>query len=204
MNLNELEISHTLRQSDWHGDVRPILDQYGWHVLGSGAEAIVARHPHKPYALKLYYSGSAYSYFVNLVQDHENNPHLPRFSRYVRRVPGAKNWMYVRMEILTRVTPEQLTSTYLPYMCEIDRQISQPNIERKGIYWNSAMRDSYVSSKYSYKNLDACADNSPTSWQQAVRLVLSQAVKHNVKQIDLHYNNMMLRGNTLVITDPLV
>lgn len=85
--------------------------------------------------LKIFPSDSAYVKFVEFVQSHSGNPHLPRFSRYVRPVPGTE-FSYVRMEKLQKVTLPQLLNKYAAYLAEMvgigqvmDMQILDNDIE---------------------------------------------------------------------------
>lgn len=85
MKIQELVLRHDL---ETNYDPRNILVKHGWKVIGSGLGGAVAQHPNRPYVIKLYRNSSRYSQFVEFVQNHQPNPYLPRFNRYVRNLPG--------------------------------------------------------------------------------------------------------------------
>lgn len=91
MNLQELEIKKELKNSGRNADgifsLKDILENHGFEFLGCGAEGAVAKHPNKPYVLKIFYSDSRYQNFVELVQTDLSNPHFPKFSKYIKRIP---------------------------------------------------------------------------------------------------------------------
>lgn len=207
MNLTELEISKSLKVSTRPLHLEDLIREHGWKMLGKGIEAAVARHPHKPYALKLFPSHSKYTQFVKLAQQHANNPHMPRFSRYVRPVPGT-DWNYVRMELLAEAEWSNLRSAHAAELCVIWDQVQRAKAEGHGIFWNSAVgadNADYMkklAQEHAWPDVAACAASADPQWTQAVQAVIATMIQQGYRQLDLHYNNMMMRGHTLVITDP--
>jgi hypothetical protein len=121
MKIQELELTKNLKRSIYAdgNDLAQILSEYGWRVIGYGVEGAVAEHPKKSYVLKLFPTKSKYVEFVEFVQEHQSNPHLPKFSRYVRKVPGTK-FSYVRMEKLNHITLIKLIRRYMPELCALE------------------------------------------------------------------------------------
>jgi len=202
MKLQELEITRTIQRLRNPGE---ILSRAGWKVLGTGMEGAVAEHPSKPYVLKLFVSKSAYVTFVQYVQAHQSNPHLPRFNRYVRKVPGTR-FSYVRMEKLKNVDEDRVIETHpgevlaLYVIARVQGHWVDPSTTRQllGHLGLSALpRFDQLEEVCREKNIQP----PDREWLQAVS-DLAETSRSQDLGWDLHLNNVMLRGNTLVITDP--
>jgi len=202
MNLHEIELRKRLQKSrrayDMH--VEKILDKNGWAVLGTGVEALVAHKPHMPYVLKLFPTNSAYVHFVKFCEQHAQHPHLPRFSRYVRPIPGTR-FSYVRMEKLQPVSANQLRTTYAPHMCVVDQIVQKYT---SNIFWNKDLSVRNIVKDEGYQDLADCAAHAPEIWKTTIQDLMHIMQQHGLEQFDLHSENMMLRGSELVITDPFV
>ena len=206
MNLRELDISTKLSQIGHpvsyklHG----ILKDHGWNILGTGYEATVAEKPGAPYVLKIFPQVSKYVQFVQFCQQHADSEHLPRFSRYVRPVPHTR-FSYVRMEKLKPVREAALLSTYAEYLCAVDQVFRSE--DRTPVFWNHAMSRwdlDELPEKQGYTDVAACAQQAPPEWSKLIEQLVKLMQAEHIKQFDLHSENMMLRGGTLVITDPFV
>jgi hypothetical protein len=206
MNLTELEISDQLKKIGHPASYKlhGIMRDYGWKVLGTGFEATVAEKPGKPYVLKVFPKSSKYTQFVKFCQHHSDSPYLPRFSRYVRPVPHT-TFSYVRMEKLKPVREGTLMNSYAEYLCAVDQVFKSQ--DREPTYWNHAMSRwelDELPEKHGYTDVAACAQQAPEAWRELIEELVSLMQSENMKQFDLHPENMMLRGSTLVITDPFV
>lgn len=212
MKLSELTLSKDLQHasSAWnHVDIlQGILARNGWHMLGKGAEAAVAEHPRKSYVLKIFTSSSKYVKFVQFVQNHSQNPHLPKFSRYVKQVPGT-NFSYVRMEKLSGISKDEIARKYVPYLItlaqagdETRTHILNWNLESKmhealeAQGWNSQDPVNY---DHMYELVGGAP---PQDWQDIVHEMATYAKEMGIDSWDLHAANFLLRGETLVIADP--
>ena len=208
MKIQELELTHDLRNM-WRP--QDILEKYGWKVLGWGVEGAVAEHPTKPYVLKLYSKTSKYSRFVEFVQANQSSPYLPRFGRYVRKLPGSR-LSYVRMEKLNPVSEDELLTTYLPQMAVLSWLGIQRGIEGVG-HRLSFDVDMQVDKKGlslgdPSTNLDTIQTRlgkvSP-EWVRVCGALLNHAGEIGIQGgLDLHAGNFMKRGGVLVIIDPYV
>ena len=216
MNLDEITFSKQIRDVPaWNINaqekLKKILVQHGWKSLGVGAEGTVAMHPAKAYVLKIFNDESKYTNFVEFVQANQSNQHLPKFSRYVRKVPGT-NYLYVRMEKLLRVTHSQLAAPYLPYLLAM-AAIGQ----HSGIQTLGDDLDMFVLDKMSDWGFDMpdLLDNSlsdsiyqhaggypPESWFEVVDKLAKHSQDLNITGWDMHEGNFMRRDKTLVIADP--
>jgi hypothetical protein len=222
MRLHELEITDLLRTTGRAknlADQIPQLDsehpaQFRWKLKGTGAEALVAQHPHKPYVLKLFPTGSRYVQFVDYVQTHQTNPHLPKFGKYVRTLPVTHKfdtepgrWSYVTMEILKPISKAEFQTNYVKEMCAVQMIVDQAMRDHNNLYWNSAANMSQLSKlakNLGYKSIIECGEAAAENWKTAIRDLLKLMKQHNMSQFDLHYDNVMSRGNVLVIVDPFI
>ena len=202
MKIQELEITRTIQRLRDPGE---ILRKAGWEVLGAGMDGAVAEHPSKPYVLKLFVSNSAYVPFVHYVQTHQSNPHLPRFNRYVKKVPGT-HLSYVRMEKLKNLDEDQVIETHpgevlsLYTIARVYGQWVEPAFVRPLL---ARLELARLPQLNEIENVCREKNIQPPSqgWLQAVTdLVMMSQSQH--LGWDLHLNNVMLRGSTLVITDP--
>lgn len=206
MNLNELDLTKILKQN-WHPaaeTVRNIVKKYGWHVLGEGSEALVAHKPGADYVLKLFENTSKYSLFVSYCQQHPDNSFVPRFSRYVKPVPGT-SYSYVRMEKLLPVTNYELMKDYPEYLCAIHLLFKQ---KQGKVWWNSAMQRRDLDQlffRHGFVSLEDCAQKAPPQFIQTIKDLVAIMQLNKLEQFDLHSGNMMIRQpGQLVITDPLI
>ncbi len=208
MKLQELEISKQLKR---RGPVywRDVVEKHGWSLVGRGLEAVVVKHPQKPYVLRVFSTDTPYVDFVKMVQAHQSNPHFPRFSRYVRPIPGTE-MSYVRMEILDPV--RNVLRTHLPELAYLYIQSTSMGLEfhdvfapTVGAHLRELSRGS-IFDKEIQKTLWEKIGTPSDSWKRAVDLLLELYQKGTrwQSELDMHPANFMLRGHTLVISDPLV
>jgi hypothetical protein len=222
MRLHELELTKLLRDTgraerlaDKLSQLKPDHpEQFRWKLKGTGAEALVAQHPHKPYVLKLFPTGSRYVQFVDYVQAHQTNPHLPKFGKYVRTLPvthkfdiAPGRWSYVTMEILQPVSVYSFKHDYVKEMCAVQMIVNQAQQEHKDLFWNSAVSMSHLldrAKKLGFDSIKSCGEAADENWKTAIRDLLKIMKTHGMDHFDLHYNNVMLRGDVLVIVDPFI
>ena len=200
--LNELQLTKQFKQKNmlnYGKDAEQILNQNGWRVLGRGAEGAVAEHPNKSYVLKLFRKNSLYNHFVNLVQ-HSNNIHFPFFSRFVKPVPGTM-YNYVRMEKLTPVNSQILLDNFFPELCDVEYVFptgfgnSTPAVS----LYSSVTEIFYDEYNNDFSTVIKDQHQPDQQWVDALESI--KKLKH---PIDFHSGNFMLRGNILVITDPII
>lgn len=218
MQISELKITKNLSNNISIDNAINTLADHGWAMLGKGVEGAVAEHPGKVYVLKLYKNDSKYTHFVNLVQ-HFPNIHFPRFSRFVRVVPGT-TWNYVRMEKLTSINQQSLMKNHLPEMVSLvnicyihgldcpqtydvnfclrfrTRDIRSKNPELGSM---TAQTENQDRIQIIYQQLGRKPDEA---WVTAVTKCCERAKSLNLQMLDLHYANFMVRGDCLVIADP--
>jgi hypothetical protein len=210
MFLKELEITKRLKQPQ---SLPEVLQAYGWHVLGTGKDATVAEHPNKTYVLKIWARGSLYERFVPFVQQHADNPHVPKFSRYIKSVPGTR-YLYVRMEKLNSLTNTHLLSTYLREIIYL--WLAGKKVGLKGnLEWMLEYRiEEYLlslgitSAEKDFLKPDVEAKlwkdigMPPGTWINVVDALMAYTTNIGITSLDIHEENLMQRDDTLVITDP--
>jgi hypothetical protein len=218
MNLHELEIKKQLKNSGDNNSIlslKEILENHGFEFLGNGAEGAVAKHPNKQYVLKIFYSDSQYQNFVQLVQANSSNQHFPKFSRYIKQIPGTK-FSYVRMEQLTPCTAAylvqshfkeilytELTSHIVNGSTSVGRSIVD-SLENKLIDFDFYLPWDYRNPEKVRSLWSALGEKPEKSWCEAIDKIMQTAKTKNKITLDINYGNIMKRGNTLVVTDPYV
>lgn len=218
MKIAEITLRHQLGKiqnstflKDEFRQLKAILTKYGWKSLGTGAEAAVAIHPNKSYVLKIFREDSKYQDFVKFVEQHHSNPHLPKFSRYVRQVPGLP-YLYVRMEKLMRVPEAQLSSTYLSYVLSMYAMGNLYDIDMLGGGLDDMVQ--YKVKDLGFDASDIMDDETreqiyervggapPETWTQVLANLAEFSKGMDLQIWDMHQGNFLRRGKTLVIADP--
>ena len=178
MRLNELSRPTSRVEAE------KILTDHGYERVAGGTYAVVYGKPGANTVLKLVHKKDvAYLAFVKMALENQSNPHFPRFSSKLIRLND--DYKAVRME---RLTPgkgaEDNYRSFIAYGLDL-------YFARKG-NWNSMVDHA----KESIRN----AFEKNPKLQEACDIMiksLSQYVN------DLHPGNVMFRGDTLVITDPV-
>ncbi|RYD61313.1 MAG: hypothetical protein EOP83_17335 [Verrucomicrobiaceae bacterium] len=149
----------------------------GFTVLGQGQWGAVFDHPDfkRRYVLKLF-SDRYYEAFVNACIVHPGNPHLPRFFGKVMKVTDTARM--VRIEKLKPFNSDQRTEEFLD---DVGFEIA----ERGRITRMQTL----------------AAENLGLSELLPTMLSLGENLPEGAIY-DIHAENIMKRGNTLVITDP--
>ena len=213
--LRELQFKKDLKSGYINGlqSLENILKKYNWHFIGRGMDGALAEHPQKNYILKIFYSTAGYKEFVNFVEKHNENPHLPKFSRYVRKIPGTI-YSYVRMEKLQEIKRPQYFKKYFPeivylYICglKFDMEIlgyslgNEISIELTKYGYDHD--DQYLLATIDLTHLWQNIGRKPKQdWVSIVDEMIKYADQIGLHSLDLHSSNMMSRNGTLVIIDP--
>jgi hypothetical protein len=180
---------------DWH----KLLYNNGFRALGSGSFGTVWDNPNLPYVLKVFTDQDrAYIDWINTARQHSDNPHMPHFisTKAMRIVPGV---VAVRMEKLTRITREAY---------ELVKPINAllTNSMRTGLS-PSEIVDKLIAKRE--PDAPEPADNSFYAYTQKYPSfvpaldILNQFVKQSGYRLDVHDENIMMRGPVMVFTDPV-
>lgn len=178
MRLTELSRPDTRAQAE------AILTDHGYERVAGGTYAVVYAKPGANTVLKLVSKRDvAYLAFVKLALDNQDNPHFPRFSSKLIRLNDQ--YMAVRMERL--VEGKGVEDNYRSFIAYgLDLYLS-----RKGNF--ASMAD------HAKESLRSAFEKNP-ELQDACDLLVSHLSGY---VNDLHPANVMFRGETVVITDPV-
>lgn len=154
-----------------------LVDQ-GFTRVGMGSFAAVYEKPGYPWLFKLFNHDTAYEKYIRWVIKNQNNPHVPKIKGNL--FPINKNTYVVRMEKLTPID-----------FGAIDQNT------RKLI----SILDSFEDSSISTGKNRWLKETYPGIWN--ILQELEHIGNQNNVSLDIHMNNIMMRGDTPVITDPL-
>lgn len=178
--INQSRLLGEVSRPGWYSAI-DTLTKAGYQKLGDGSYASVFGRPDKNYVLKLFDAeDKAYVAFYNLVKN-QNNKHFPKFKGQMMRI--AAEYYAVRMERLQPM-PKRLygySSYIIAYTIEDYVEGDTASAEQIDII--KVLRE-----------------------KQPDFLPACEYVKENLKgqyYLDFHTNNMMMRNETIVITDPV-
>lgn len=206
MNINEISLTKNIKDLV---TPRAILSQYGWEVLGTGLNAAVAQHPHKPYVLKLFLNDPGYLKFIQFIEANKGNKHLPVINKTVKKIPGTR-LSYVRMERLNPISEHYLWKkyrsdiTYLGLLAlKNDLLISFSTQNNIIDSLNAQNINTSILRKVKFDDVWTAFKIRPTnSWMDISEKLVDFADSNGIDMLDIHSQNFMLRNQTLVITDP--
>lgn len=173
--LTELARPRTRDKAEW------ILINAGYRHINRGANGAVYQKPGTSYVLKLFDSrDQAYLSFVELAMANPN-PHFPRF--FGKLVPVTEDYSAVRIEFL-----EPCTRHAEVHM--IDQYIIKQRDRLTGM--NGSFGDGI------WEFMEANPD-----LKQACDLIVGLLVKNKKFFCDVYLANVMMRGSTIVLSDPI-
>ena len=187
--LTESEILDEISRPEM-SDAETILSNAGYENLGSGTFSSVHRKADSPHCLKLVYArDGGYRDFVRLAMQYPN-PHFPKFKGKMMKI--TDNYYAIRMEVLERSwflgDETEIMSNYIKFLRHQNNLSTQkvtPLSDAEEI--NLKMNELEKSQPGITKACEILGTKSkPTSW------------------VDLHFGNAMMRGKTVVITDPFI
>jgi len=200
-------------------EIRSSLRNAGYKLLGSGADATVWAKKSGP-VIKIIMpddgegagiTGDTFMKFYEFCKEHSDLENLPRFSGQEVDVFEAdgKDYVMVSMERLKPIPQGSFAEAIVWILSEL---------ATKNISWSSSlkmMRDpktwsswnSFVNSMNSQEIIQRLNNLNRTSIEEiAVLFTLMKLLYHTgkINKIgwDLHTENAMMRGDTIVITDP--
>ena len=164
------------------GNAEYMLEKAGYEKIGYGMYANVFAKPGADHVLKLFgYRDQAYRDFVNMTIQ-EPNIHFPKFKGKMMKV--TKDYYAIRMEKLEPLSQDKKDTLELMrhYIYAFVRDRFQP------FYRATEM-----------ENLEKMQPGITEACDLLARLMIN-----NRLALDLHMKNAMMRGNTIVITDPVI
>lgn len=153
------------------------LEAKGFKKLGNGQFATVFEHPNYPWVFKVFTQDPAYLFFLKYVIRNQTNPHVPKVRGGI--VPIGTDTYVIRME---KLSPSSNASDMAQYQIinilgRVTEQITKevgPNMVKWLI----------------------------TEYPDIYKMI--RALELHGYRFDMHDDNIMLRGDTVVVTDPLV
>ncbi len=175
-------------------DAERKLYSAGWKKIGRGVFGSAYSHPNKDYILKLFKRDVAYKKYLDLIQA-KGNAHFPKLRGLPMKVNN--NYSAVRMEKLK------------PLSASSDDQRELHNQAQDYIRCLKKLDSFHIhndrdipQAKQLIKNLSEFSSQHP-ELADALNLIHKHVFKTTGAGWDLHGGNVMFRGKTLVITDPV-
>jgi hypothetical protein len=155
-------------------DFVKVAAEHNWTRIGGGKYSNVFRHPGYHYMVKVFVRDPEYLRYFNLVKSMQGNPHVPRVRGKFMKV-GTEGYV-VRLEPLT-----SLDSAQDPIFKKYVHPSLPPTMD----------------SLLDERNIDYLEKKFPALME------LFYEIFGLSTTLDWHDGNLMKRGNTLVITDPI-
>jgi hypothetical protein len=185
--LNESEVLDEITRPDTMDNAQAILEKAGYKLIGAGWYADVYAKPDADHILKLFsVTDTAYPKFVNMTIQNPNI-HFPKFKGKMMKV--NEHYYAIRMEKLTSF------GKTMDILGEIEDYIA--GYANYGKSWpETDVRGKEVTEEM------AQLEKTQPGITKACDLI-SHLIKSGVAGIDLHPGNLMMRGDTVVFTDPV-
>lgn len=216
------QLVQEITRPDTQEEASKYLEKQGYQLLGAGYYATVMNKPGTPHVLKLFdHTDKGYLEFVALAMA-TNNPHFPQFRGKPMRI--TKDYYAIRMErlkpvrggdsekygfefsyqllnILTRIIKNaKLGKSKNEMITDQDFEELSSNYEEIPFATIPLeLRGMTPMEKAEYK-FDELYEKHPELVEAA--WLIGKHV-HPSRNVDLHEANVMMRGDTLVITDPV-
>lgn len=170
-----------------------ILQKAGYKLLGAGSYGSVYTKPGANYVLKVFMADdTAYKDYVKLCMTH-NNPHFPKFTGKLVKV--SNDVLAVRTEMLSEIGGEFDSHDYDQMNRYMKFRAKYENDEHMVEQGGYVERDFYHIMSL---------DETHNGLKNALDIIADQLIGRDGYEPDLYHENIMLRGNTVVITDPII
>ena len=151
------------------------LEDHGFTLLGSGSFGAVFEKPGYPWVFKIFHQDDAYMTFLKYAITHQSNPNLPKINGKILKINDST--YAIRMEKLTSFVSGKQQSE--------DTLILNDVLERYRFRAENKKDESWLNTTYP-GIANALRDLMKTDWH-----------------LDLHDENIMMRGNVPVLIDPI-
>lgn len=193
MRLDEFvnqKVMNELYRPNTRGLAGNFLKNNGYEKIGRGSFASVWGKPGEDFLIKIFdNSDRAYPAFVNLAMNHRND-HFPKFKGKLIQINDK--YSGIRIERLEPMSDSQFKSLglepvykFLNYVRDVERGVEKN--------WHSDQVKSVL------QQIESLEKSQP-GIKQALTLI-AQNLNYT---FDIQPQNFMLRGNTVVILDPIV
>lgn len=185
-----------ITEGPWKKMLTDWAKQYGYKKIGSGFFGMVFINPKRPNEIIKVFSDKAYYRWVQLCRKRlRGNPYVPIFKSLPVKIPDSNLW-FVRLEKLTQNTVYRTTVLLSKYIYTV----LSDNYGVESVYtksWLFGKRD--ITKKRAPFDKDEALQE--VTQELGMYLTLYSNQLHFTP--DLHMNNFMMRGNQLVIIDPI-
>jgi hypothetical protein len=160
------------------------LTAKGFRQLGSGAYAGVWEHPNHPWVFKVFKNDEAYMTYYKWCRSHQNNPNVPKIKGGVIKINDET--YAIRMEKLSPIDKDVYN--------DVDRAVGAFEWYVRGIKkgWDEETMERVRAELEEYREA-----------YPGIYEIMAMIFKSGYR-LDLHFNNIMQRGDIPVITDPIV
>jgi len=173
--LNELSGASVYRRKNVKSidDLSTLMTTLGFHYLDGGEYSAVFEKNDIDMVVKVF-NDSCYENFINFCRQHSGNPHLPKFRGSSVKINNKARM--IRIERLESVAQDDPLAAQIVSLDKI-ANLTKPE---ELIMWELSDE------------------------QKAIIEILKklEAVRPNKCRMDLHFGNIMKRGDTMVIIDP--
>lgn len=152
------------------------MRENGFKLLGSGGFANVYERSGYPWVFKIFTGDPAYMTWLKYVAAHQNNEHVPKL----------------------RGKPFKINDT--TYAIRMEKLTPLPNNFTDDPILDAVM---YGGVPLTRKSERTITDAGHTDLVAVLKAIMQIAYADKNYNTDLHRHNLMMRGNTAVITDPL-
>jgi hypothetical protein len=187
-----------------------ILTKQGFREIGLGGSGSVWTHPNRPNeVLKVFMAtDGGYENWVNICQSNRGNPNLPKFfSAKPRKL--TNDFMAVRTELLKDFPQNSSVSIayeigVLVKNCAWGNKIQGPAEPSASIQDMKEYIETAAPDHNGYQRFNRIKDYlvKDPGFLKAL-WILTTAVREKKGRLDVHEDNIMLRGTTYVLSDPL-
>lgn len=184
--------------------------EYGIEVVGSGSFGTVFWHPSWNFVYKIFEEDTGYMQFVEYAMKHPHNPHLPKILRAPRQIHAFHMRHHQTSPKLWAVKIEKLDGVVGEARAFLN----------DGRVWFATRR--FVANQLDPNDDDMSIRGHPVDSSQHLEDVFNKFQQFDLRGIvttladladecdispfdfDLHDQNFMMRGNDIVIIDPMV
>lgn len=157
-----------------------IMDYYGFEHLGTGSYGSAYINPKYPWVFKIFSHDPGYMTYIKYVKHNQNNPHVPKIRGGLIKI--SNNVYVVRIEKLTK--------------------LSDPNLAKIISFFQDLVVDGYTFDDIPQQKQDTL---KPYKGLYKIISDIWNGDSFSKFELDLATpGNIMLRGNTPVILDPVV
>ena len=180
-----------------------ILGEYGYKKIGGALYGAVFHKPGESSVLKLFDTNDiAYIAFVEVCREHQSNPHFPRFSKSTLRIKDTE-YSAIRTELLKQGDTSLLRklSLYFKVLSQLSNE-TDAVIEDDLLHYFVRVHHLPLSvANQGVKDYSKWVKKADSLYK-AFNIIINELSDPRFR-FDLHKQNMMMRGDTVVIIDPV-